>query len=466
MILSVASGQPSLRYLYYAPSDSSAPLGCGSNPATREPFPDGTPICVYWDANHAIHPGPDSSDVQVTAGNGYGQSNFACGSLNGEEVDLGAGYFYLNPALLILRVVSADSSWYYLKICGDSCQWYSTSFQMTAGPDEVSFAPDNWSCSSSGCSFDNSGNGVVPGQFGQNNQSIMLPYGEVEGLTLCSDPGSNKLVLRWPGACLAQSYSVYSSTNVSGPYETFVDETTDTILYINQPVNAVLFYTVEPIMPWDQLGVEHNRALAYINSLTVDEYDTAWTDSRTIDSVKNWTLNFLRDSTCLYSDLLDSVLHAFDPNESPSYDWAQAYLDTLQEDSLLSSREATYLARANAFVFLDDLSRESLGDCIQAFVDDILAISWNENETGAIMATAILYHSWLFCDTGWNGLTRSAGSLDSQDSWKGALGADFGAFYGAAKLGGMATGAAGPLVGAGIFVGVVGVSSAIGWLLF
>lgn len=102
------------------------------------PLPDGTPIWIYWDRNHN---GPDELDIQPplltdAAKPEVGAVNANVFELNGSE-DLGQpGKFYSRIALSCALDVPPNP-YYYLKVIGDGVAWYSNTFTLASGPQEV-----------------------------------------------------------------------------------------------------------------------------------------------------------------------------------------------------------------------------------------------------------------------------------------------------------------------------------------
>jgi hypothetical protein len=144
-------------------------------------LPAGTDICIMWDANHATNPGPDITDILLPEGEGSGEGSFSCTTFND------AGFFWFDPGLVISQPVPSDSSWYYVKVCANDCQWHSSSFQVLSGPSDVILTPSDWTCSDSGCSF----GGDSESSAEESNENTVeltfenaMPSNSVDGLTI------------------------------------------------------------------------------------------------------------------------------------------------------------------------------------------------------------------------------------------------------------------------------------------
>lgn len=151
-------GDSGMLDIYYDDSDGNLPLGfpCTS---PRTPFPDGTPICIYWD-NNANGPGDDD---QPTVGIGYSQVNFNCFSFNGTASAVGAGYFFIDPQFVVRDLPFSDATHlgdtalYYLQINAGGTCWWSPVFRVQPGSGEITFIDDSLICANHACS-----GGTVP----------------------------------------------------------------------------------------------------------------------------------------------------------------------------------------------------------------------------------------------------------------------------------------------------------------
>lgn len=408
MISSLAfSSDPAVVFVCYQDADTANALGCGCTTATRVPFADGTNMCIMWDANHATSPGPDTADVQISQGDGYGESNFGCTSFNGPDVGLATGFFCFDPGLVISQPVPSDSSWYYIKICATECQWYSASFQVLSGPSDVNLTPSDWTCSDSGCSFgaDSESSTTESDENAMSWTFEDLMLGDsARGLTIYFDAAANELILRWPSVCAQayQAYKVYSSASANGPFTTLVATTTDTSLTLYLPSGAKQFYTVVSYTDWDQMGIDHNRAASYIDSRLLQAgWDSTWTEAETKDSLREFTLDFMRDSTCYDYNAAKGFVSQF-TFIVPSYEATLVAIDSLYTLGRISNREVTYLTRLFDLALADsDWSDARLNDSLMAYEVDLLAVGWNENETVCLQVSAVALYSWELREYGW-----------------------------------------------------------------
>jgi hypothetical protein len=418
-MVACALAQPAVLNVCYFSSDSTQALGCGCSVSTRVPFADGTSLCVMWDANHATHPGPDTADVQPTQGSGHGETNYLCTTFNGEEGGLGAGFFCVDPALAISDLVASDSSWYYLTICAEDCRWYSASFQAVSGLSEINLTPSDWTCSDSTCG----GSLFYTIETQSEMSGLTIDGPTVDGLTIRPIPSTNQLIFHWPAVCNAVSYKVYSSTSAEGPFDTFVDSTSGTNLIISQPSPSKLFYAVKSCVPWDQIGIDHNRGLGCTLMQLTSEWDSTWTEARIRDSVKSHTLEFFRDSTCYNYDLANwllsdtgairiltdtSLVKWVAPNTQSVLDFHVTqetrahYFDAFDSLHLVSQREKQFIIRLFDIVYFDSLSTTSLLlDSLGAFEKDFLGVNWEHTEILCPAMVSLVLHSRDFSTEGW-----------------------------------------------------------------
>jgi hypothetical protein len=390
--------QPAQVFLYYQDDDSANALGCGCSAESRTLFEDGTYIYLMWDANHSQSPGHDSADVQPTEGQGQGETNLTRLAFNGSEWGFGAGFFVADRDLCLAVPAPSDSSWYYLSVCGDSCLWYSTSFHVTSGPSEVYFAPEDWTCTQTACSTAG-GDNSLEGGMDNRLASGMAEETPPEGLTIIPLAGENKLRLRWHRTCIQpyQQYKVYSSTAAQGPFSTLVDSTTDTVLTISQPSDSKEFYTVVSYDPWDRVGIDHNRGMAYGVSRVISKIDTTWTEGQVADSTRRAALDFVRDSTCYDYGFAEQLLGDSSLREPVTYDQVKVLLDSLAANRIVTEHEETYITRLFTIVLVDtSLSDSAYEDSLNAFKNDVLSQQWSEEETWCLTLASIALHSWDF----------------------------------------------------------------------
>lgn len=401
-------------HISYYDTDSTHALGCGCADSTRVPFADGTNICIMWDANHATVPGPDSADVQPSQGLGYGQTNFTCTSFNGTQLNLPAGFFCFDPLLVIAQPVHTDSSWYYIRICGTDCQWYSTSFHVINGFFDVFLTPADWICSDNRCSSSTGAERPVIEVTDEERPMIELDelmlsenagqWNSPVGLTISFDSDQNNLVLSWPSFCAQayQAYRVYSASSVDGTFNTIVATTTNTSLILALPADAKRFYTVVPYTEWNRMGIDHNRAMTYFDSRLLQAgWDSTWTVAKTEDSLRQMTLDFVRDSACYDYKAASEFVSQF-TFINPTYEATLVIIDSLYTLGRVSDREVIYLTRLVSLAPSDsDWSDTTMTDSLIAFEQDLLAVDWNENEALCLQVSSIALYSWELREYGW-----------------------------------------------------------------
>jgi len=137
----------------YSPSGGHA-LGAPCDTTVAIPFPDGTPLLIYWDNNAN---GPDTSDSQPGIGTSYGLVNFNATTFNGVEQLNDTGYFYFMRNLIITILPhqshNGDTALYYLAVndvVGNTC-WTSTDFLAHTGAQTISYHWANWTCADHPC---------------------------------------------------------------------------------------------------------------------------------------------------------------------------------------------------------------------------------------------------------------------------------------------------------------------------
>ncbi|HEY3296433.1 MAG TPA: hypothetical protein VGL38_13475 [bacterium] len=419
-VSSLAFGQQSMVFVSYFSQDSTEALGCGCTPETRVPFPDSTRLCVVWDVNHATNPGPDTGDLLPIRGQGYGQTNFRTTIFNGAESGLGAGFFVFDPALVIAHPVAADSSWYYLQICGSSCSWHSASFQALAGPNEIELTSADWTCAETTCSgYSDYDSTEIPNNNFEQDTVHTVAWGVPPDLTLYPNPATNQLTLRWRSTC-ASSYKVYSSSSPYGSYTTLIGTTSDTTLTITQPTDAKQFYSVVSYMDWDQVGVDHNRGVSFMDSRLVTEYDsTTWTEAAVYDSARKYALDFLRDSTHADHETARLAVAEIVNYHDATHERVIEVIDSLATLGVVSSREVPYLYRLFELVFEDTaLTDVEFNDSLNIYVDDVTAVSWNDGEFVCLTMASVGSHSWDYRNTGYR--FNFGNSLDNHEppNWR------------------------------------------------
>ncbi|MCX6601605.1 MAG: T9SS type A sorting domain-containing protein [bacterium] len=126
-----------------------APLGCPCENTALHPYADGVPICIFWDNNAN---GPDTSDVQVEEGEGYGQALWSCMAMNGQAAGLGLGFFDTDPYFYVPQLPEPpDTALYYLQVNSGGCCWRSDVFTVPPGVDEWFTNEVDWHCVNSPC---------------------------------------------------------------------------------------------------------------------------------------------------------------------------------------------------------------------------------------------------------------------------------------------------------------------------
>lgn len=147
VIANTAWAQGGAISVYYCPVvGDEPPLGCGCDPNGRVPFPEGTPVCVFWDNNHN---GPDEADVIVPLGNEPGQCSQNCWPVGCG----GPGYFFTDPLFALTNLPQTpDTALYYFRVSGTTCCWESRVFSVATGlnPD-VFFTEADWTCGNEPC---------------------------------------------------------------------------------------------------------------------------------------------------------------------------------------------------------------------------------------------------------------------------------------------------------------------------
>jgi len=155
-VTSGAFGDQGCVQIYYESAGGHAPLGCPCENTAQHPYPDGVPLCIFWD-NDAD--GPDATDVQPEEGESYAQVNFNCMGLNGAGIGLGAGFFATDPYFCVNVLPEfPDTALYYLQVNFGGCCWRSDVFLVLPGVDDWNMTQVNWHCTNSPCG----GTGEVP----------------------------------------------------------------------------------------------------------------------------------------------------------------------------------------------------------------------------------------------------------------------------------------------------------------
>jgi hypothetical protein len=227
------------------------------------------------------------------------------------------------------------------------------------------------------------------------------------------------LILRWPSVCpqAYQAYKVYTATSATGPFTTLIATTTDTTLTLSLPAATRQFYTVVSYTDCDQIGIDHNRGLSYIDARLIQAgADSTWTKEQFLDSVKVFSLDFTRDSTCYDYEIAEKVIADTALYVASSYERIMTYLDSLETMKLVTEREVTYLTRLFDIVYLDTLLSDSIHEgSLEAFENDVLAVQWNDDEVFCLAFTSVALHSWNFLNDGlgsWNPDGRPVNNFD------------------------------------------------------
>lgn len=141
--------------LNYAP-ENGAPLTTVCSGST--PLPDGRIIRIFWDVDSD---GPDITDPlaplceapPVCEDPAPGTVNFNQFTMNGTEVELGAGYFYTAPLSFNSFLGLPNPSRFYLRIYeadGTNILWTSVVKTIADGYQEVNFVRADWTCGATG----------------------------------------------------------------------------------------------------------------------------------------------------------------------------------------------------------------------------------------------------------------------------------------------------------------------------
>ncbi|MBI5059681.1 T9SS type A sorting domain-containing protein [candidate division KSB1 bacterium] len=148
MAATSAFGQLTQLYCSYLDDGSAPPEPPLASPCWgANVFPDGTPVCLFWD-NDAN--GPDADDPQPAIGSDSGEVNFNCFGMNGELLGLGAGYFAMTDAF-VMEYLPAVNPIYYLQISANNTCYQTETFELAIGPAEVYFAQADWNCANNSC---------------------------------------------------------------------------------------------------------------------------------------------------------------------------------------------------------------------------------------------------------------------------------------------------------------------------
>jgi hypothetical protein len=160
--------QPAVIQLGYVPAGGHS-LGSPCDTLTAVPFPDATPISIFWDNNAN---GPDTSDQQPAIGTAYGQANANAFTFNGTAQHYGPGYFYY-ISLRIAQVPRApDTALYYLRVNAGGTCWTTSDFYAQRTAQTIRFTWPQWTCADHPC-----GTGTpphAPTNFSASNDTMCM----------------------------------------------------------------------------------------------------------------------------------------------------------------------------------------------------------------------------------------------------------------------------------------------------
>jgi hypothetical protein len=152
---SASFGQGFTAPIYYPPDYGALPLTTVCNGAI--PLPDGRIVKIFKDRNPV---GPDPTDRQPTVCNNpplcedgpYGTVNYNQFLVNGEALNMGAGYFYSQPPFSSAFGLPAGRQDWYIRVYdadGETVLWTSAMFQLNTGYQTINLS-ESMTCGQGG----------------------------------------------------------------------------------------------------------------------------------------------------------------------------------------------------------------------------------------------------------------------------------------------------------------------------